>query len=152
MVMPKAGILLGVSKSTDGTEPNMYRKLVPYPILWFGTWYLVLGYFGFGIGTFPTFKFKLNYFPEPVPIPVPYPIIWFGTRYLLFCYFEIGNFGTKSTSLVPCSPLTRFRVILSFLTKRGSITFFHVWKGLKEFLYHRTITISHVFNNHYVMV
>ncbi|KAL4568445.1 hypothetical protein LXL04_024058 [Taraxacum kok-saghyz] len=46
----------------------------------------------------------------------------------------------------------RFGVIVIFLTKRGSITIFPLWKGPEEFPYHQMITISLVYDNHYVMV
>ena len=46
----------------------------------------------------------------------------------------------------------RFGVIVIFLTKRGSITIFPLWKGPEEFSYHQMITISLVYDNHYVMV
>nr|KAJ0215804.1 hypothetical protein LSAT_V11C300123480 [Lactuca sativa] len=46
----------------------------------------------------------------------------------------------------------RFGVVLTFLTNQGSLTFFPLWKGPEEFLYHRVITISLVYGNHYVMV
>ncbi|KAL4569437.1 hypothetical protein LXL04_025075 [Taraxacum kok-saghyz] len=46
----------------------------------------------------------------------------------------------------------RFGVIVIFLTKRGSITIFPLWKGPEEFQYHQMITISLVYDNHYVMV
>ncbi|KAL6498070.1 hypothetical protein OROGR_028467 [Orobanche gracilis] len=45
-----------------------------------------------------------------------------------------------------------FGVVLIFLTKKGAITFFPLWKGPGEFLYHRIITISIVYDSHYVMV
>ena len=46
----------------------------------------------------------------------------------------------------------RFRAVLTFLTKHGSLTFFPLWKGPDEFLDHQIITISLVYGNHYVMV
>ncbi|KAL4560522.1 hypothetical protein LXL04_032674 [Taraxacum kok-saghyz] len=46
----------------------------------------------------------------------------------------------------------KFGVIVIFLTKRGSITIFPLWKGPEEFSYHQMITISLVYDNHYVMV
>ncbi|TYH84398.1 hypothetical protein ES332_D02G195100v1 [Gossypium tomentosum] len=46
----------------------------------------------------------------------------------------------------------RFGVILNYLTKRGDITFFPLWRGPEHFQYHHTITIAHVYDNHNVMV
>ncbi|KAL4566283.1 hypothetical protein LXL04_030397 [Taraxacum kok-saghyz] len=46
----------------------------------------------------------------------------------------------------------KFGVIVIFLTKRGSITIFPLWKGPEEFSYHQMITISLVYDNHYMMV
>ncbi|KAH1066536.1 hypothetical protein J1N35_031523 [Gossypium stocksii] len=46
----------------------------------------------------------------------------------------------------------RFGVILNYLTKRGDITFFPLWRGPKLFQYHHAITIAHVYDNHNVMV
>nr|KJB48305.1 hypothetical protein B456_008G062800 [Gossypium raimondii] len=46
----------------------------------------------------------------------------------------------------------RFWVILNYLTKRGDITFFPLWRGLEHFQYHHAITIAHVYDNHNVMV
>ncbi|KAL4573322.1 hypothetical protein LXL04_020123 [Taraxacum kok-saghyz] len=46
----------------------------------------------------------------------------------------------------------KFGVIVIFLTKRGSLTIFPLWKGPGEFMYHQMITLSLVYNNHYVMV
>ena len=46
----------------------------------------------------------------------------------------------------------RFGVIIHLLTNGGSMTCFPLWKGPEEFQYHRVFTISHVNNNHYVMV
>lgn len=46
----------------------------------------------------------------------------------------------------------RFGVVLNLLNKLCSITFFSLWKVLKDFLYHRIITISLVHDNHYVMI
>ncbi|KAJ9561797.1 hypothetical protein OSB04_006957 [Centaurea solstitialis] len=43
----------------------------------------------------------------------------------------------------------RFGVIFQLLTIRGSMTCFPLWK---EFQYHRVFTISHVNNNHFVVV
>ncbi|XP_052621763.1 uncharacterized protein LOC128127338 [Lactuca sativa] len=45
-----------------------------------------------------------------------------------------------------------FGVVLTFLTKHGSLTFFSLWKGPKELLDHQIITISLVHGNHYVMI
>nr|KAJ0219558.1 hypothetical protein LSAT_V11C300112950 [Lactuca sativa] len=39
----------------------------------------------------------------------------------------------------------RFGVVLTFLTKQGSLTFFPLWKGPKEFLYNRVIPISLIY-------
>nr|KJB31022.1 hypothetical protein B456_005G173000 [Gossypium raimondii] len=46
----------------------------------------------------------------------------------------------------------RFGVILNYLTKRGDITFFPLWRGPEHFQYHHAITIAHVYDNHNVMV
>ncbi|KAG4139479.1 hypothetical protein ERO13_D07G195440v2, partial [Gossypium hirsutum] len=46
----------------------------------------------------------------------------------------------------------RFGVILNYLTKRGDITFFPLWRGSGHFQYHHAITIAHVYDNHNVMV
>jgi hypothetical protein len=46
----------------------------------------------------------------------------------------------------------RFGVIFTYLTSAGSLTFFPLWKGPEEFLYHQFITISLVYGGHYVMV
>ncbi|KAH1129464.1 hypothetical protein J1N35_000842 [Gossypium stocksii] len=76
---------------------------------------------------------------------------------------ELRNSLCFSQSPVPAEhwmvmPMTgvlianRFGVILSYLTKRGDITFFPLWRGPKHFQYHHAITITHVYNNHNVMV
>ncbi|TYG64513.1 hypothetical protein ES288_D06G114100v1 [Gossypium darwinii] len=46
----------------------------------------------------------------------------------------------------------RFGVILNYLTKRGDITFFPLWRGPEHFQCHHAITITHVYDNHNVMV
>ncbi|KAH1030510.1 hypothetical protein J1N35_042684 [Gossypium stocksii] len=46
----------------------------------------------------------------------------------------------------------RFGVILNYLTKRGDITFFPLWRGSEHFQYYHAITIAHVYDNHNVMV
>ncbi|KAK8292213.1 hypothetical protein V6Z12_D06G108100 [Gossypium hirsutum] len=46
----------------------------------------------------------------------------------------------------------RFGVILNYLTKRGDITSFPLWRGPEHFQCHHAITITHVYDNHNVMV
>nr|KJB65665.1 hypothetical protein B456_010G106000 [Gossypium raimondii] len=46
----------------------------------------------------------------------------------------------------------RFGVILNYLTKRGDITFFPLWRGPEHFQCHHAITIAYVYDNHNVMV
>ncbi|KAH1129710.1 hypothetical protein J1N35_001088 [Gossypium stocksii] len=46
----------------------------------------------------------------------------------------------------------KFGVIFNYLTKRGDLTFFPLWRGPKHFQYHHAITIAHVYDNHNVMV
>ncbi|KAL1149138.1 hypothetical protein V6Z11_A10G172200 [Gossypium hirsutum] len=76
---------------------------------------------------------------------------------------ELRNSLCFSQSLAPAEhrmimPMTgvlianRFEVILNYLTKRGDITFFPLWRGPEHFQYHHAITIAHVYDNHNVMV
>ncbi|XP_022027111.1 uncharacterized protein LOC110928405 [Helianthus annuus] len=46
----------------------------------------------------------------------------------------------------------KFGVVLNCLSNEGCITCFSIWKGPEHFQHHKTITIAHVYGNHYVMV
>nr|KAJ0208671.1 hypothetical protein LSAT_V11C400191360 [Lactuca sativa] len=70
-------------------------------------------------------------------------------------YFFGPSAPTEHWMLMPETGIliaNRFGVILTFLTNRGSLTFFPLWKGPEEFLDHRIITISLIRGPHYVMV
>nr|KAJ0204563.1 hypothetical protein LSAT_V11C500246430 [Lactuca sativa] len=77
-----------------------------------------------------------------------------GELYTLLNFLQ-SSAPTRHWLLIPETCIliaNRFGVVLTFLTKQGSLTFFPLWKGLEEFLYHRVFIISLVYGNYYVML
>ncbi|PPS16233.1 hypothetical protein GOBAR_AA04341 [Gossypium barbadense] len=70
-------------------------------------------------------------------------------------YFSQSSAPAEHWMVMPMTGVliaNKFVVIFNYLTKRGDITFFPLWRGPEHFQYHHAISIAHVYDNHNVMV